>query len=77
MAKDPAQSVTKVLYPEVARTHGCNKDNVERCIRTALGSAWKRHNIEVWQKYFPTADHCPSNAVFISRMAEALLLGEE
>ena len=77
MAKDPAQSVTKVLYPEVARICGCNKDNVERCIRTALGSAWKRQDKQLWQKYFPSAVQCPSNAVFISRMAEALLLEEE
>ena len=77
MAKDPAQSVTKVLYPEVAHIYGCNKDNVERCIRTALGSAWKRRNTDIWQKFFPNADHCPSNAVVISRMAEALLLEEE
>lgn len=77
MAKDPAQSVTKVLYPEVARIFGCNKDNVERCIRTALSSAWKRRDKEVWQKYFPNADQCSSNAVFISRLAEALLLEEE
>jgi hypothetical protein len=30
-----------------------------------------------WQKFFPNADQRPSNAVFISRMTEALLLGEE
>ena len=28
MAKNPGQSVTKVLYPEVAHICGCNKDNV-------------------------------------------------
>ena len=77
MAKDPAQSVTKVLYPAVAHICGCNKDNVERCIRTALGSAWKRQDKAMWLKYFPNADHCPSNAVFLSRLAEALLLEEE
>ena len=77
MAKDPAQSVTKMLYPEVARLCGCHKDNVERSIRTALDSAWKKRSQAAWQKYFPHADSRPSNAVFISRLAEALLLEEE
>lgn len=77
MSGDPAQSVTKMLYPEVARIFGCNKDNVERSIRTALDSAWKKQNRDLWQHYFPGADHRPSNAVFISRLAEALLLEEE
>lgn len=77
MSKDPAQSITKVLYPEVARICGCNKDNVERSIRTALGSAWKKRDKDLWETYFPNAEHRPSNAVFISRLTEALLLAEE
>ena len=76
MAKDPSQSVTKVLYPEVAHICGCNKDNVERSIRTALDKAWEKRDPETWQKYFPGARHRPSNAVFISRLAEALHLEE-
>lgn len=76
MAKDPAQSVTKVLYPEVARICGCNKENVERSIRTALDRAWEKQDAAQWQKYFPHAEQRPSNAVFISRLAEALLLNE-
>lgn len=77
MARDPAQPVTKVLYPEVARICGCNKDNVERSIRTALDSAWKKQDHSQWHEYFPHADHRPSNAVFISRLAEALLQAQE
>lgn len=77
MAKDPAQSVTKVLYPEVARICGCHKENVERSIRTALDKAWERRDKIKWQQYFPNAEQRPSNAVFISRLAEAMLLEEE
>ena len=76
MAKDPAQSVTKVLYPEVARICGCSKENVERSIRTALDRAWEKQTSDQWQKFFPGAEQRPSNAVFISRLAEALLLEE-
>jgi two-component system response regulator (stage 0 sporulation protein A) len=77
VSKDPAQSVTKVLYPAIAHRFGCHKENVERSIRTALDSAWKKKDPMRWQKFFPNADQRPSNAVFISRMTEALLLGEE
>ena len=77
MAKEPSQSVTKVLYPEVARICGCRKGNVERSIRTALDKAWEKRDDETWQRYFPYAEHRPSNSVFISRLTEALLLEEE
>jgi len=76
MARDPSQSVTKILYPAVAHTFGCQKENVERSIRTALDSAWERGNPLLWNRYFPDALQRPSNAVFISRIAEALLLEE-
>lgn len=76
MSKDPAQSVTKVLYPAVARIFGCQKENIERSIRTALDSAWERGDRKIWNQYFPDALHRPTNAVFLSRMAEALLLEE-
>lgn len=76
MVKDPTQSVTKVLYPAVGHTCGCQKENVERSIRTALGCAWARGDRTLWSKYFPDSSQRPSNAVFISRIAEALLLDE-
>ncbi len=76
MSKDPGQSVTKVLYPTVAHTFNCNKDNVERSIRTALDCAWERGDAQSWKRYFPDAVQRPSNAVFLSRITEALLLEE-
>ncbi len=76
MAKDPAQSVTKVLYPAIAHTFDCNKDNVERSIRTAMEYAWERGDHELWCRYFPDAQQRPTNAVFISRITEALLRDE-
>lgn len=76
MAKDPAQSVTKALYPAVAHTFGCQKENVERSIRTAMDYAWERGDHELWCRYFPDTGQRPTNAVFISRITEALLLEE-
>ena len=76
MAKDPAQSVTKVLYPAIAQTFDCQKENVERSIRTAMDHAWDRGDHELWCRYFPNAQQRPTNAVFISRITEALLREE-
>ena len=76
MSKDPAQSVTKVLYPAVAHSFGCQKENVERSIRTALDHGWERGNHALWNRYFPDAEQRPSNAVFLSRITEALLREE-
>lgn len=72
MAQDPSLSVTKALYPAISRTFGCSKENVERSIRTALDRAWERGDAGLWKQYFPDALHRPSNAVFLSRMAEVL-----
>lgn len=76
ISDDPSQSVTKVLYPAVAHTFNCQQGNVERSIRTAMDSAWERGDHQLWNHYFPNALQRPSNAVFISRIAEALLLEE-
>lgn len=76
MSKDPAQSVTKVLYPAVAHSFGCQKENVERSIRTALDHGWERGNPILWNRYFPDAEQRPSNAVFLTRITEALLREE-
>lgn len=76
MSADPGQSVTKVLYPTIAHSFSCQKSNVERSIRTALDCAWDRGDRLRWKQYFPDAVQRPSNAVFITRIAEALLLEE-
>lgn len=73
MAGDPGQSVTKVLYPQVAAQFGVKPAQVERSIRSALSTAWEHGDKDVWHQYFPGASHrCPSNAVFIARIAELL-----
>lgn len=76
MSTDPAQSVTKALYPAVAHMFGCQRGNVERSIRTAMDYAWDRGDRQLWRKYFPDASQRPSNAVFITRITEAMLLEE-
>ena len=72
----PGQSVTKVLYPQVAKRCGCEAAHVERSIRTAIAAAWSRRNEQVWREYFqPDASGQiprPTNAACITRLADAL-----
>lgn len=80
-AQDPLQSVTKSLYPQVAKRCGCAPSHVERCIRSAIDTAWKNRDEEIWKLYFHQgADGCiprPTNGAFISRLADSLKTGTE
>lgn len=81
MALDPRQSVTKELYPAAAARLGATAVQLERSIRSAVNTAWSRQDRQVWQLYFP-ADHTgmiprPTNARFISRLADMLILNPE
>ncbi|MBD9116326.1 MAG: response regulator [Clostridiales bacterium] len=81
MMKDPDQPITKVLYPAVGAVFGCKGTHVERSIRSAIDTAWKQRDDRVWQRYFrPGSDGViprPSNAAFISRLADALRLNRD
>lgn len=71
--RDPHQSLSKELYPAIARACGAKSgDAVERAIRTAIEDAWAHKSPEVWQEYFPNCYRCPSNKVLIARIAELL-----
>lgn len=71
--RDPAQLVTKELYPKVARLCDGNTKQVERCIRSAIIAAWEQRDEETWRLYFqPGKDgHLarPTNAEMISCLA--------
>ena len=76
MATDPGQSITKELYPAVAAATGATAAQVERSIRSAVGSAWEHHDRQIWQLYFPQDARGsiprPTNAAFICRLADDL-----
>lgn len=76
-AQHPEQNVFKELYADVATI--CGNDNigqVEHSMRTAIKGAWSNRNDAVWADYFERANDgripCPSNKVFIARLAEKL-----
>lgn len=80
MAKDSTQSITKVLYPDVAAIY--KKENlridakhVERSIRSAIEYAWDRRDEVLWRMYFAAEENSlrrPSNGTFITRLAETM-----
>jgi two-component system response regulator (stage 0 sporulation protein A) len=71
-------AVTKVLYPEVAKTFDTTPSRVERAIRHAIEVAWDRGDIEVLQKFFGyTVSNIkgkPTNSEFIAMIADRLQL---
>ena len=81
MLQSPEISVTKEMYPTVARSHGTTAAQVERGIRNAIQSGWKNGNKEQWKKYFPANASGeimkPSNGIFISRIACVLKINPE
>lgn len=81
MAKHPGISITKELYPEVAAICGSEKSHVERSIRSAIATTFAHRDDQVWLKFFiPDSDGTlsrPTNAAFISRLAESLHMEPE
>lgn len=78
MSKHPDQSITKELYPTVASVCNVTSVQIERSIRSAISTAWEHSDPRIWQLYFSCDDSGliprPSNASFISRLADSLLL---
>ncbi len=71
-------SVTKVLYPSVARQYHTTASRVERAIRHAIEIAWDRGDVDVLNSYFGytvrTSRGKPTNSEFIALIADRLRL---
>ncbi len=75
---DVINSVTKVLYPTVAKKHNTTASRVERAIRHAIEVAWDRGDVDVLNSYFGYTIHNekgkPTNSEFIAMIADKLRL---
>ena len=75
---DLMRSVTKVLYPEVARIHKTTPSKVERNIRNAIEIAWNRGDKQAFERMFGTtldfSKPKPTNSEFIAMVADKLRL---
>lgn len=67
-------SVTKLLYPVIARGHKTTSQRVERAIRNAIEVSWERGNPEVFEDLFgfsrETQSPRPTNSEYIARIAD-------
>ncbi len=75
---DIVNSVTKLLYPTVAKNHGTTASRVERAIRHAIEVAWDRGDIDVLNSYFgytiQNERGKPTNSEFIAMISDKLRL---
>lgn len=71
-------SVTKVLYPSVAKKYSTTTSRVERAIRHAIEVAWDRGDIDTLNSYFgytvQNSRGKPTNSEFIAMIADNLRL---
>lgn len=69
-------SITKVLYPDIAKKYNTTASRVERAIRHAIEVAWSRGNLESISNLFGyTVSHTkakPTNSEFIAMVADKL-----
>lgn len=78
MSQEPTQSITKELYPSVASACDATPVQIERSIRSAIGTAWTHRDDSIWRLYFgadgTSQTPRPSNGAFITRLADHLTL---
>ncbi|MGN1123629.1 MAG: sporulation transcription factor Spo0A [Eubacterium sp.] len=71
-------SVTKILYPTVAKMYSTTSSRVERAIRHAIEVAWDRGDVDVLSSYFGYTIQSqrgkPTNSEFIAMIADKLKL---
>ena len=76
MKDDPNASLSKEIYPALAKTQGGTATSVEKNIRDAIGYAYRNRNEAVWARYFPVAPNGqvpkPTNRAFLATLAQRL-----
>ena len=75
---DIINSVTKILYPSVAKKYSTTTSRVERAIRHAIEVAWDRGDVDTLNSYFGYTIQNnrgkPTNSEFIAMIADNLRL---
>ena len=75
---DIINSVTKILYPSVAKKYSTTTSRVERAIRHAIEVAWDRGDVDTLNSYFgytiQQGRGKPTNSEFIAMIADNLRL---
>lgn len=75
---DIINSITKQLYPGVAKRYNTTASRVERAIRHAIEVAWDRGDVDILNSYFGYTIHNtrgkPTNSEFIAMISDRLRL---
>lgn len=71
-------SVTKLLYPTIAKRFKTTDQKVERAIRNAIEVSWTRGNVETFEEVFgysvASGKNRPTNSEYIARIADKIRL---
>ena len=75
---DMLNSITKILYPTIAKKHQTTASRVERAIRHAIEVAWSRGKMDIIDALFGytinTGKGKPTNSEFIALIADKIRL---
>ena len=75
---DMLNSITKILYPTIAKRNHTTPSRVERAIRHAIEVAWSSGNMEIINSLFSytvsTGKGKPTNSEFIALIADKIRL---
>lgn len=70
-------SVTKLLYPEVAKIYHTSNEKVERAMRSVIEVGWERGNRELYEKIFGYSvrdgKKRPTNSEFVLGIADYII----
>ena len=71
-------SVTKLLYPEIAKSFKTTDQKVERALRNAIEVSWQRGNQKLFEEIFgyckETGKKRPTNSEYIAGVADKVRL---
>ncbi len=76
--REMLESVTKLMYPTVAKEFSTTPSRVERAIRHAIEIAWDRGDVDTLNSFFGytvnTGKGKPTNSEFISLIVDKIKL---
>lgn len=79
--QDLLNSITKILYPTIAKKNQTTPSRVERAIRHAIEVAWSRGNMDIINSLFSytvsTGKGKPTNSEFIALIADKIRLQQK
>lgn len=74
-------SITKILYPSIAKQHGTTPSRVERAIRHAIEVAWSRGKVDTIDELFGytvnNGKGKPTNSEFVALIADKIRLEQK